>query len=148
MRVTKDLVAGGMFCAFGLGAAIVAYDWDFGTPARMGPAFFPTVVGSLIAILGAALVIKSLANPAAGEPIETFHLRPLFFISASIVSFGLLIRELGLIPALVALILIARFAGKQGSMLELVVMVVTLIAVSVGIFIYGLNIYLRLWIWP
>jgi phosphate/sulfate permease len=55
-------------------------------------------------------------------------------------------EERGLIAALVALIVIARFAGREGSLAELAVMVVVLIAVAVGIFVYGLNIYLRLWI--
>jgi putative tricarboxylic transport membrane protein len=96
--------------------------------------------------MGFALIVQSLRNPEADAPVERLHLRPLFFISAAIASFGILIEEKGLIAALVALIVIARFAGREGSLAELAVMVVVLIAVAVGIFVYGLNIYLRLWI--
>ena len=146
MRLTKDLLAGLMFCAIGFGAILVAQSYEFGTPARMGPGFFPTVVAVMIAALGLILIAQSLANAAGGEVAEPLHLRPLFFISAAIVAFGILIESSGLIAALVALIVIARFAGREGSLLELAVMVVVLIGVAVAIFIYGLNIYLRLWI--
>jgi hypothetical protein len=135
-----------MFSGFGLGAAIIASGYGFGTPARMGPGFFPIVVGVLLAAMGLALIVQSLMNPQADMPVEPLHWRPLFFISAAIASFGILIEERGLIVALVALIVIGRFAGREGSMLELAVMVVVLIAVAVGIFVYALNIYLRLWI--
>lgn len=146
MRLTRDFMSGVMFCGVGLGAAIVASGYGFGSPARMGPGFFPIVVGGLLAAMGLALIVQSLRHPETDEPVEALHFRPLFFISAAIVSFGILIEDRGLIAALVALIVIARFAGREGSLLELAVMVVVLIAVAVGIFVYGLNIYLRLWI--
>lgn len=146
MRLTKDLLSGVMFSVFGLGAAIIASGYGFGTPARMGPGFFPIVVGVLLAVMGLALIVQSLLHPEDDEPVERVHLRPLFFISAAIAAFGILMEERGLIAALVALIVIARFAGREGSLLELAIMVIVLIAVAVGIFVYGLNIYLRLWI--
>lgn len=146
MRLTKDLLSGVMFSGFGVGAAIIASSYGFGSPSRMGPGFFPIVVGLLLAAMGFALIVQSLRHPEIDEPVERLHLRPLFFISTAIASFGILIEDRGLIAALVALIVIARFAGREGSLLELAAMVVVLIAVAVGIFVYGLNIYLRLWI--
>jgi phosphate/sulfate permease len=146
MRLTKDLLSGVMFSVFGLGAAIIASGYGFGSPVRMGPGFFPIVVGVLLAAMGLALIVQSLRHPETDAPVERLHFRPLIFISAAIASFGILIEERGLIVALVALIVIARFAGREGSLLELAVMVVVLIAVAVGIFVYALNIYLRLWI--
>jgi len=146
MRLTKDLLSGVMFGVFGLGAAIIASNYGFGSPSRMGPGFFPIVVGVLLAAMGLGLIVQSLRHPETDEPVERLHFRPLIFISAAIASFGILMEERGLIVALVALIVIARFAGREGSLLELIVMVVVLIAIAVGIFVYALNIYLRLWI--
>jgi phosphate/sulfate permease len=146
MRLTKDLLSGVMFSVFGLGAAIIASSYGFGSPARMGPGFCPIVIGLLLAAMGLALIVQSFKHPETDEPVERLHFRPLIFISAAIASFGILIEERGLIAALVALIVIARFAGREGSLAELAVMVVVLIAVAVGIFVYALNIYLRLWI--
>jgi hypothetical protein len=144
MQPTKDLLSGLMFLGFGVGAATVAYGYDFGTPARMGSGFFPVVIGVIVAVMGMVLVVRSLLSPASSEPIEALQFRPVFFIAAAIVVFGLLIEETGLIAALAALIVIARFAGREGSPLELAAMVIVLIAIAVAIFVYGLNIRLQL----
>jgi phosphate/sulfate permease len=144
MRLSKDLLAGLMFLGFGGGAAVVAFGYNFGTPARMGSGFFPVVIGVIVAILGLILVVRSLLNPASDEPVEALQFRPVFFISAAIVAFGFMMDDVGLIASLAALIVIARFAGREGSALELAIMVVVLIAIAVGIFIYGLNIRLKL----
>jgi putative tricarboxylic transport membrane protein len=144
MRLTKDLLSGVMFLVFGAGAAVIAHGYDFGTPVRMGSGFFPVVIGVIIAILGLVLIVRSLIKPSSDEPVAMFHFRPLVFISAAIVIFGVLIEDAGLLAALAALIVVARFAGREGTPLELAVMVVVLVAVAVGIFVYGLNIRLKL----
>lgn len=144
MRLTKDLLAGLMFCGFGAGAAIIAYGYEFGSPARMGSGFFPVVVGVLVAAMGLILVVRAIIWPQVSEPIAHIPFRPFFFISVAIVAFGLLIEDAGLIAALAALIVIARFAGREGSLLELALMVAVLVAVAVAIFVYGLNIRLPL----
>jgi hypothetical protein len=148
MRLTKDLLSGVMFLAFGAGAAVIANGYNFGTPARMGSGFFPVVIGVIVAVMGLVLVVRSLLKPASGETLGRLQFRPLVFISAAIVIFGLLIEDAGLLASLAALIVVARLAGREGSPLELAVMVVVLIAIAVGIFVYGLNIRLKLGPWP
>ena len=144
MRLTKDFLSGAMFIVFGGGAAVIALGYNFGTPARMGSGFFPVVIGVIIAIMGLVLVVRSLLRPASDEAVGVIQFRPVVFISAAIVIFGLLIEDAGLLASLAALIVVARFAGREGSPLELAVMVVVLIAIAVGIFVYGLNIRLKL----
>lgn len=144
MRLTKDLLAGLMFCAFGIGAAIIAYGYEFGSPARMGSGFFPVVVGALVAAMGLILVVRAIIWPQGSEPIAHIPLRPFLFISVAIIAFGLLIEDAGLVAALAALIVVARFAGREGSFPELTLMVAVLIAIAVAIFIYGLGIRLPL----
>lgn len=144
MRLTKDLLSGVMFLVFGAGAAAIAHGYNFGTPARMGSGFFPVVIGVIIAIMGLALIVRSLLKPASDETVGELHFRPLVFISAAIVIFGLLIEDAGLLASLAALIVVARLAGREGSALELALMVIILIAVAVGVFVYGLNIRLKL----
>jgi hypothetical protein len=144
MRLTKDLLSGVMFLAFGAGAAVIAHGYNFGTPVRMGSGFFPVVIGVIVAILGLLMVVRSLLGPASDETVGTLQFRPVFFISAAIVVFGLLIEDAGLLASLAALIVIARFAGREGTPLELAIMVIVLIAIAVAIFVYGLNIRLKL----
>lgn len=145
MRLTKDLLAGLMFCAFGVGAVIASRNYNFGTLGRMGAGFFPTVVGLIIAILGAVIVVQTVLKPGSGERVEGIALRPVFFLSAAIMLFGLLISDFGLIASLIGLIVVARFAGHEGSSLEVVTMVAVLTVAAIAVFVYALNIQIDLW---
>lgn len=144
MRLTKDLLAGLMFCAFGVGAAVVARDYNFGSLNRMGSGFFPIVIGLGIAILGSIITANALLKPESSQPIGNIELRPVFFIGLAIIVFGFLIEDWGLIAALLALIVIARFAGYEGGPVEVAIMVVVLTAIAIAIFVYALNIRLNL----
>jgi hypothetical protein len=145
MRLTKDLLAGLMFCAFGIGAAVIAHGYSLGTLNRMGSGFFPTAIGVGLTVLGAAIAIRALLKPETSEPIAALDIRPIFFISLAILLFGWLVEDFGLVLALAALVVVARLAGREGGLIELVLMVAILIAVAVGIFIYALGIRLPLW---
>jgi uncharacterized membrane protein YidH (DUF202 family) len=145
MRITKDLLAGLMFLAFGIGASVIAHGYTLGTLTRMGSGFFPTVIGVLIAIMGLIIAIRAILKPESSEPVPTIEFRPVIFIALAIIVFGILIDDYGLVAALAALIVIARLAGREGSLAELALMVVVLITVVIGIFIYALNIHFNLW---
>ncbi len=97
--------------------------------------------------MGLTILVRAILRPDSSEPVATIEFRPVFFIAAAIVIFGLVIDDFGVIAALAALIVIARFAGREGGVVELIVMVVVLIAVVVGIFVYGLSIRLHLGWW-
>ena len=145
MRLTKDLLAGLMFCAFGVGAAVVARDYNFGSLSRMGSGFFPIVIGLGIAMLGAIITAQALLKPESSEPIGTIELKPVFFVGVAIIVFGFLVDDWGLIAALVALIVLARFGGHEGTPLEVAIMVVVLTAIAIAVFVYALSIRLNLW---
>jgi hypothetical protein len=67
IRNAKDFWAGLMFIAFGLGFAIIARNYQMGTAVRMGPAYFPTVLGGLLAILGTVIFVRAFVSKAHGE---------------------------------------------------------------------------------
>ena len=145
MRLTKDLLSGLLFCAFGIGAVAIAQSYSLGTLNRMGSGFFPTAIGVGLTILGAIVAIRAVVKPESSEPVAALDLRPIFFISAAIILYGLLVEDFGLVAALTALIVVARLAGREGSLAELALMVAILIAVAVGIFVYALGVRLPLW---
>jgi hypothetical protein len=144
MRLTKDLLSGLLFCAFGIGAVAIAHGYSLGTLNRMGSGFFPTAIGVGLTILGAIVAIRAVLKPESSEPVAALDLRPIFFISAAIILYGLLVEDFGLVAALAALIVVARLAGREGSLAELALMVAILIAVAVGIFVYALGVRLPL----
>lgn len=67
IRNQKDFWAGLMFLAFGLAFAIVARNYQMGTAVRMGPAYFPTVLGGLMAVLGTIILARSFFSRVTGE---------------------------------------------------------------------------------
>jgi hypothetical protein len=95
----KDFWTGVIFLVFGLSAVLIGRDYVMGTAGKMGPAYFPTVLGGLLSVVGAVGVFRSFKR--VGEKIEKFHLKELFIVLAAVVLFGVLMRGAGLAPAAV-----------------------------------------------
>jgi putative tricarboxylic transport membrane protein len=111
IRHPKDFWIGVIFIVIGLGAVFTRGDLNMGTSSRMGPAFFPVVLGILLALIGAAGVLRSFFRH--GEPMEKLHLRPLALVTLAVILFGILMRGAGLVPAAVALVLVSAYAPPQ-----------------------------------
>lgn len=144
MRLTKDLASGIMFIAAGLGAMFIARDYALGNAARMGPGFFPMMLAGAIIFVGAMLMLRSLLGRDGSKVLAEWKIKPLFFVIAAVLAFGLLVDATGLIVAIAALVVISRFGSKEGGILELGLMVVLLTLLAIGIFIYGLDMPFRL----
>jgi hypothetical protein len=139
----RDLLAGGVFIAFGLAFAIGALDYNLGTPANMGPGFVPLVLGGLLAGLGVAVVIKGFVV-GEGEPIGEIGWRTVGLITAALLFFGLTVRGLGVIGALFGASLLASLARERTSPLGALVIAVGLTVASVLIFVVALQLRLPL----
>jgi len=83
----------------------------------------------------------------AGDRIGPWGWRPLLWLSAAFASFGLLMEGAGFVPALVTLIIASSVAGRDTRPWELVLLIVVLIAGSVALFVYGLELPYRLFPW-
>ena len=77
MKITngKDFWAGAMFIAFGLGFMVVAQNYAMGNAVRMGPAYFPTVLGGILAVLGAAIFLRAFVSKVE-HSLRVFPFRP------------------------------------------------------------------------
>lgn len=140
MRVTVDLLSGLLFAVVGLGAATIASTYRLGTAMQMGPGFFPLLLCGLIALIGISIVLKEVVSPGASRTFGRIEWRPLIGITAAVVGFALLIDRAGLALAILALVVIARFAGERPNIVEMFVQVAVLLAIAAGIFVYGLRI--------
>jgi len=64
----KDFLAGLMFIVFGLFFVIGARNYQLGSAARMGPAYFPTLLGTLIGVLPGIGPVATIAMLTLGIP--------------------------------------------------------------------------------
>ena len=64
LRNKQDFWSGVMFITLGLGFAYKATSYSMGTAARMGPGYFPHWLGILMTIIGAVILLSSLAPKA------------------------------------------------------------------------------------
>jgi len=143
IKAPRDFWAGLMFIAFGVGFAWVAQNYQMGTSVRMGPAYFPTVLGAMLAILGVAILLMSLAS--AGPPVAKFYFRPLILIIVAIVAFGILLKPLGLVLSLAILVGVGAFGGFEFKAKEVAILYVVLAIFSVWLFVKGLGLPIPVW---
>jgi len=143
IRSEKDFWCGVVFFAIGIAFMVIAREYRFGTAARMGPGFFPAILGGLLAGLGLLIALPAIMRD--GDAFPKLHLRPLLTILAGIVVFALLLQPLGFVLAAVVLILISGFADPDLRPVESVGLALLLTAFSVGVFVLLLDLPLNLW---
>ncbi len=73
-RNGKDCWAGLMFLGFGLFFVLVSLNYPMGSAVRMGPAYFPTVLGGLLAILGSVIFVRAFVSKLE-HPFKVFAFR-------------------------------------------------------------------------
>ena len=153
IKSQQDWWAGLMFIAFGVffilfalgtpefvnsivGTKLIA-GYQMGSSVRMGPAYFPVVLGGLLAFLGLLVLLDSVVEE--GSKIAKFHFRPLLFIAISSLAFAYLLKPLGLVLASVALVFISAYGGHEFKWKEVAIMSVVLAIFSVVVFVKGLS---------
>lgn len=139
----KDFWAGLMFIVFGLFFVIGAQNYQLGSAARMGPAYFPTLLGGLMAVVGGIVFFRSFV--LKGEKVAAFPLRLIFFITLSLLLFGYLLKPIGLVLALLCLVVVSAFAGHEFLLKEALLLTFVLIVLSVLVFVKGLGLPFPLW---
>ena len=143
IRAPKDFWSGVMFCAFAAVGILTATGYSLGTAGKMGPGYFPLLLGGVLGMLGAILIARSLALD--GESLPRMQMLPLAVLAAAVCLFGLLIEPFGLIVALAVLTLLSAWAGPQFRWKEAVALAVALTVFSVGVFVYALGLPLPIW---
>ena len=136
-RNNRDFWAGAMFIAGGAAAMIAARSYPFGTTLRMGPGYFPSLLGGILVAFGVYVMVRGLLN---GEKIKgSWSLRALIVLPLSMVLFGILMQYAGFIPALAVLVFGSAASGREFRLGEVFLVAVVLIFLSVAVFIWGLG---------
>jgi hypothetical protein len=133
----KDVWAGAMLIATGVATMIIARNYAFGTTLRMGPGYFPTVLGGILILFGLYLVVSGLRS--TDEIQGSWPLRAMIVLPLALVLFGVLMTHAGFLPALLVLIFGSALAGPQFRLVEVLLLSAALSVVSIALFVWGLG---------
>ena len=154
IKSQKDFFSGLMFIIVGAAFAIGAYSYSMGEGARMGPGYFPRLLGIVLAVLGSVILFKSLTVATAdGDKIGSFAWKPLLCIIGANLVFGLCIGglpsikfpALGMIVGIYALTFIASLAAEQYKIKEVFLLSTFLAILSYLAFIVLLKLQFPVW---
>ena len=136
-RNNRDFWAGIFYIGLGAIGMWMARDYPFGSALRMGPGYFPSVLGGMMIAFGVAVLLMGVKNNEKIKP--GFSWRALIVLPIATVAFGVTMEEAGFIPALLLLIPISAAASKEFQWLEVTLLTVGLTIMSLAIFIWGLG---------
>ena len=144
----KDVLAGLLFVAVALIGLYVSRNYPIGTAVRMGTGYVPRLLCWLLLGLGAWVLVQGFfetQSERAASLSATAAWRPLVFVTASLVIFGLSIERLGLVLSILLLIIVGAAGAPGLRPFETVAAAVVLIFLSWGIFIVGLGLAIPVW---
>ncbi len=154
IKSQKDFFCGVMFLVVGIAFAWGATTYNIGTAARMGPGYFPLMLGVILGFIGAGVMFKALVvQTADGDPIGAWAWRPLVFIIGANLLFGILLVGLpglgvpgmGLIVAIYGLTIVASFAGDEFHWGSVLAVATVLAIISYLAFVKLLNLQFPVW---
>ena len=137
IRHPKDFWSGIMFMFFGLAAVVIGQDYPMGTAGRMGPAYFPVVLGGLLSLIGLSTFLRSFW--VSGEAVQNFSVRDLFLILLSVFLFGVLVRGAGIVVAVVVLVMASAYASEKFSLRASLILSAAAAAFCILVFVKGLG---------
>ena len=154
IKSRKDFVSGLMFIAAGAAFAIGATNYTVGNAARMGPGYFPLLLGGLLAIGGGIVLLGSFtATRTDGGLIGKIAWKPLLLIVGANLVFGILlggvqtlgIPAMGLIAAIFAVVIISSMAGDRFVFRGALILACILAVGSYLTFVVGLSLQFQVW---
>ncbi|MFM7341796.1 MAG: tripartite tricarboxylate transporter TctB family protein [Betaproteobacteria bacterium] len=154
IKSNKDFASGLMFMVVGAAFAWGATSYSIGTAARMGPGYFPLMLGVLLAVLGMVVTFNSLVLERVGsQNIGKWAWKPLGFIIGANLIFGVCLggvpaiglKPLGLIVGIYALTFVASMAEDGWKVLNTFILSTALAVISYLAFIKLLNLQFPVW---
>jgi len=140
----QDLGSGLIFMSFGAIAVVLAPSYHIGTALRMGPGYFPLILGGLMVLVGAALILRSfrVTDPPPALP----RLRPFAAVIAAAAIFALIVDSAGVVVTSIVTLTITYSGVRGGNRRELLLLCIGMTAAVCVVFIYILG--MPLYIWP
>lgn len=147
IKSKKDLYSGLMFILLGAFFALWATNYPMGSSVRMGPAYFPTVLGWMTAILGVIILVRGFTIPDVDPNPIKWH--PVLWVHGSAVIFGLFVDPLkiGFVGAVVVSVIACAYGGYEFKWKEALIEAAVLVLVCWAAFVYALGLPFRMFPW-
>lgn len=147
---TRDYLGGGLMFLLGMGATVLGTNYGVGELADMGPGFFPTAVGVILAVTGIAIAFAgrsaaAAASRASGDAAPQW--RGWTCIVLGIALFVGCARYVGLLPATFAIVFVSALGDQRNTLKSAFWLAIAVCVVCVIVFWWGLKIQLPLVHW-
>ena len=142
-RDIPDLAGGVILAAIGLLVTVYSLThYEIGSLRRMGPGFFPALLGGVLAVLGGMIAL-----PALGRRGRSVHIawKECLAVLAAILVFAAGFDRLGLVIATLASVLIATLATPDRRIGWRIALALAVTVLSVAVFSVGLKMTVPLW---
>jgi putative tricarboxylic transport membrane protein len=148
MLARKDVLAGLLFIGVALLGLWLSRGYPIGTALRMGTGYVPRMLCWILLGLGLVVLVQGLREAQGARSLSSGDIsawRPVVFVTAGLVIFGLSIERLGLIVSILLLIGVGAVAARGLRALETLAAALVLVVLSWGIFILGLGLTIPVW---
>ncbi len=137
----RDFASGMLFLGMGLAGTGLASQYSLGNAMRMGAGYCPLVLGGILAVLGMVLLARGLGLGRNMDEhlLASLQWRPVLFIVAGALAFGILAQEQGLLLAIMGLTLLSGLARREVHLPELLGLSAGLALFGVAVFSFGLG---------
>lgn len=140
----RDILGGLLMVVFGVFAAVYAQRYELGTMQRMGPGYFPIVLGWLLAILGVFIMIPGFLKQGTRIKVDW---GPLLWVTLSIVIFGVALNTLGLIITAFLMVVVSSMPGLDMNWTRRLVSAACVSFITYFIFSFLLGMVIPVWPW-
>lgn len=135
---SQDAVAGAMFLAIAVYVGVSALlGLDIGSLDQMGPGFFPLALSIILAGIGVLVLLGAKPDEDGQLPVNW---RAVSLISGAPIAFGLTVRSLGLVPALLVSVAMATLASRNITPARAVLIITGVTVFCVAVFKFGLRV--------
>lgn len=136
----KDVLGGALVCALGAGAITMVRGNAVGTLGRMGPGFFPTLIGVVMVLAGIAIALGGVRAGPDASTMERPDLRAWTLIPLSLVAFIVVGEYGGLVPATFAVVFIAALADRANTWRGALLLAAAMVAICLVVFWWALQV--------
>jgi hypothetical protein len=145
IKSSKDFATGLLFVAIGIGAYYIGSTYNMGTPQRPGTGVLPRILAWCLMGSGLLLLIQAVFQE--GPKLNVWAWRPLIMITLATVAFALLVDRAGLVIAMIVTMTLAALGTHETRWREFALFAVFMVALGLGIFIYGLGMPIKVMPW-